>query len=220
MTIPSGGAGSVRVVRMDTDVEPVLALVKGINVGGRRRVPMAPLRAALGAAGLTGVRTHIQSGNVIFDAPSSPDADLSSPDADLSSPDADLSAPDVDPAATVAGVVAATFGFDVEVVARTRSELAATVANNPLARDEDDPAKLHVVFLDAAPAPDRAAQLDPDRSPPDRAVLIGREVYVHYPEGSARSKLTADYLQRTLHRTATARNLRTVETLLELMTAR
>lgn len=184
---------------MDTDAEPVLALLKGINVGGRRRVPMEPLRAALGAAGLTGVRTHIQSGNVIFDAPS---------------------APDVDPAATVAEVVADTFGFDVEVVARTRAELAATVAQNPFVADEDDPAKLHVVFLDAAPDPQRAAQLDPDRSPPDRAVLIGRELYVHYPQGSARSKLTGDYLQRTLHRTATARNLRTVVTLLELMTAK
>lgn len=184
---------------MDTDAEPVLTLVKGINVGGRRRVPMEPLRAALAAAGLTGVRTHIQSGNVVFDAPSTPD---------------------VDPAATVAEVITATFGFDVEVVARTRAELAAIIANNPLSGDEDDPAKLHVVFLDAVPDPERAAQLDPDRSPPDRAVLIGREVYVHYPEGSGRSKLTADYLERTLHRTATARNLRTVEALLELMTTR
>lgn len=184
---------------MNPDAEPVLALVKGINVGGHRRVPMAPLRAALGAAGLNGVRTHLQSGNVILDAPPAPDAD---------------------PAAAVAEVIAATFGFDVEVVARTRAELAATVAHNPLIGEEDDPAKLHVVFLDAAPDPEHAGRIDPDRSPPDHAVLVGREVYVHYPQGSGRSKLTADYLQRTLHRTATARNLRTVERLLELMAAR
>jgi uncharacterized protein (DUF1697 family) len=179
-----------------TEAEPHVALLKGVNVGRRHPVPMATLREALDAAGFTEVRTYIQSGNVIF---------------------RDTPVAGSDPATAIAGSVAATFGFDIAVVCRSRSELVTVLERDPLLRDEDDPTKLHVAFLNAAPDADRAAQLDPDRSPPDRFVLLERELSLHYPHGAACTKLTGHYLERTLHRTATIRNVKTVRKLVELM---
>lgn len=173
-----------------------VALLRGINVGGRRRLPMGDLRDALHAAGFGGVRTYLQSGNVVFD-------------------DVPHGVDDV--AAAVSGVVSNTFGLDVRVVWRTRDEVTAVLARDPLDADEPDPTKLHVVFLDAAPDDDRVAALDPKRSPRDRFVVVGREIHVHYPDGAGRSTLTLDWFERVLQRTATARNRRTVARLRELM---
>ena len=79
-----------------------------------------------------------------------------------------------------------------------------------------DPAQLHVGFLAEAPTAARTAELDPDRSPSDAFELRGREVYLHFPNGTARSKLTVDYFDRVLETTITIRNWRTVGKLLEM----
>jgi uncharacterized protein (DUF1697 family) len=102
------------------------------------------------------------------------------------------------------------------VILRTAKELARVAGRNPFLDHEPQPSRLHVIFLDAEPARGAQSKLDPDRSPPDRFRVDGREVFVHYPNGMGRSKLTAAYVERQLGVRGTARNWNTVLKLVEL----
>lgn len=175
-----------------------LALLRGINVGGKNRLPMAELAAIFAEVGAGAVRTHIQSGNVLFAA----------------SPEVAARAPGL-----VEARIAARFGFRPPVVVRTAAELARVVADNPFLAGGvgADEATLHVLFLADRPPPDRVAALDPDRSPPDAFLVRGREVYLRLPNGVAKSRLTNAYVDRVLGTTSTGRNWRTVTALRALL---
>jgi uncharacterized protein (DUF1697 family) len=99
---------------------------------------------------------------------------------------------------------------------RTPAELRKVAGANPFAGDESDPVKLHVVFLERRSSAKAKAALDTDRSPPDRFRVQGREIYLHLPDGAARSKLTLEYFERTLGVKGTARNSKTLAKLVEL----
>ena len=172
-----------------------VALLRGINVGGKVMIPMAELRSSLGALGLEDVVTYVQSGNVVFRTSSGDAPDL---------------------AVRIEEQVASDFGFGVAVLLRTPSELKAIAAENPFLSGKADPSQLHVMFLDREPGADAAAQLDPARSPPDEFALQGREVYLRLPNGAGRSKLTIDYFEKRLGVRATTRNWRTLSKVVEL----
>jgi uncharacterized protein (DUF1697 family) len=178
-----------------TPPQTFVALVRGINVGGRNTVPMAGLRSALSGIGLEDVTTYIQSGNVVFRAPGA-------------------NAPSL--AGAIERSIDETFGVPARVVLRTREELAAVANTNPFLERGADPAQLHVVFLDRKPEPSAVAELDPGRSPPDEFALRGREIYLRLPSGMGRTKLSGDYFERRLGVAATARNWKTVLKLVEL----
>jgi len=172
-----------------------IAFLRGINVGGKRKLPMAALREAFVELGASEVRSYIQSGNVVFQAK-----------------------PDV-----IAGLreswhalAAARFGFEVPLVLRSDAELREVVRANPFLHGGVDERTLHVMFLADAPDPEAVARLDPGRSPPDAFAARGREIYLHLPNGMARTRLTNAYLDATLAATATARNWRTVQAVLAL----
>ena len=171
-----------------------VALLRGVNVGGSNRLPMAALRETVASLGFDDVATHIQSGNVVFSAAGT----------ERSLADA------------LRAAVAERHDLAVPVVVRSAEELARIAAGHPDADGELDPKLLHVQFLDRAPDPEAAAAIDPIPFEPDRWALHGREIYVCYPNGSARSKLTIDVFERALGVTATARNLNTVRKLAEL----
>ncbi|MFN8177813.1 MAG: DUF1697 domain-containing protein [bacterium] len=170
-----------------------VALLRGINLGGRR-LPMKALADLFADAGCADVRTYIQSGNVVFRA----DAKLVS------------RVP-----ALVAKGIARDYGFDVPLVLRTAAELGAVVRNNPFLAAKPDPRTLHVSFLADRPSKPSVAALDPGRSPGDEFVVRGSEIYLRLPNGMARSKLTNQYFDSTLKTTSTVRNWNTVLTLLE-----
>jgi uncharacterized protein (DUF1697 family) len=172
-----------------------VALLRGVNVGGRNEVPMADLRSALSALGLGDVVTYIQSGNVVFRAPAPDPASL---------------------AVAIESCVEETFGLLARAVLRTRDELLTVVAANPFLERGADPSTFHVLFLDRTPAPSAVAELDPGRSPPDEYEVRGREIYLHLPNGMGRTKLSGDYFERRLGVAATARNWKTVLKLVEL----
>jgi uncharacterized protein (DUF1697 family) len=174
-----------------------IALLRGINVGGKHRLPMKDLAGIFREAGCTDVRTFIQSGNVVFRVE-------------------DGLAQRV--ASRVADTISGRFGFDAPVVTRTAAELEVVAGHNPFLEDGADPKRLHVVFLADQPGEAQIAELDPDRSPPDEFVVRGREIYLHCPNGAGRSKLTAPYFDKTLETVSTQRNWRTVGKLLELAT--
>jgi uncharacterized protein (DUF1697 family) len=172
-----------------------VALLRGINVGGKNKLAMKRLVALFEAAGCEDVRTYIQSGNVVFESP----AALAKRVPEL-----------------VRVAIADELGLEVPVVTRTAKELAAVVRSNPFAKAGADESLLHVAFLAERPSRARVAALDPDRSPPDELAVKGREVYLHCPNGVARTKLTNAYLDRTLGTVSTARNWRTTRKLLEM----
>ena len=172
-----------------------VALLRGINVGGHNKLPMKELSALFEKAECHSVRTYIQSGNVIFDPGTQDPASLPSRITDL---------------------ITERFGYQIPVVLRSAQELKTVVENNPFAAEDFDPKTLLVAFLAQKPTADAVAGLDPDRSPPDRFVVRGQEIYVNYPDGVRRSKLTNAYFDSKLGTISTARNWRTTLKLLEL----
>ena len=173
-----------------------VALLRGINVGGRHKLPMRDLATMFEAAGFEDVRTYIQSGNVVFRASQELADGLP---------------------ARIADAIEASHGFQIPIVMRTAADFDRIVRDNPFIASGADPAKLHVGFLAAAPEPGQIAKLDPDRSPPDAFEVRDREVYLHFPAGVARSKLDNAYFDRTLNTVCTIRNWRTVGKLHEML---
>ena len=172
-----------------------VALLRGINVGGKNRLPMADLRDIFTAAGCGAVRTYIQSGNAVFEA----------------TQDLAEAVPE-----TVALAIGERFGYETSVIVRSGEELRRIAASNPF-DTSGDPRFLLVAFLLDTPTADSVSRLDPDRSPPDEFAVRGSNVYLRYPNGVARSKLTNEYLAGQLQTVSTMRNWRTVLRLLEMV---
>jgi uncharacterized protein (DUF1697 family) len=173
-------------------VSRLVVLLRGINVGGRTLVPMPRLRALLEEIGFEDVATYIQSGNVVLDAGRRRPASV---------------------AGEIEAAIASRFELDVTVLARTPADLAGLAARNPFLEAESDPKKLHVVFLDREPDAAAVGSLDPDRSPGDRWSADAREIFLHLPNGGARSKLALDWFERGLGVRGTVRNWRTAQEL-------
>lgn len=172
-----------------------VALLRGVNVGGHAKLPMADLRSALSNLGFGEVQTYLQSGNIVLDPGELRFGELPT---------------------ALESAIADDFGLEVRVIVRTRADLAAVAAEHPFRNDDSNHSRLHVVFLERKPAAGKVASLDPDRSPPDQFEVRGREIFLFYPSGQGRSKLTLDYFERQLGMAGTARNWNTVTKLLEM----
>ncbi|MFH9422585.1 DUF1697 domain-containing protein [Streptomyces sp. NPDC017529] len=176
-----------------------IALLRGINVGGRNKFPMAQQREVFAALGHKDVTVLLQTGNIVFADPGTPPGET---------------------ARAIEARIADELGFPVPVLVRTRDELAAAVAANPFPQAEAEPKTLHVTFLSAEPA--RIAPLealDTGAYVPDRFRLAGRELYLWCPNGIGRSRLAEAVSRARLGVTATARNWNTVTKLLALADA-
>ena len=172
-----------------------VALLRGINVGGKAMVSMANLREVCTAVGCEDVVTYIQSGNVVLRSPLRP--------------------PKLK--AALAAAIAERFGFEPAVMIRTAKELAAVVDRNPFAGADEK--HLHVGFLHAAPDATTAECLGAIDCAPEELAAVGSEVYLHLPNGMGRAALPAK-MERCLRKTpVTVRNWRTVTKLIELSTA-
>ena len=172
-----------------------VALLRGINVGGKHKVPMAELRELFEAEGCRDVRSYIQSGNLIFGATKAAAAKLP---------------------AKLAAAIEERFGFGVPVVLRTKAQWQRVAKAHPFGNKRVEDRLLHVAFLSDKPKAADVRKLDHDRSPPDEFVVDGSTIY-SYLERGARSKLTVDYFERVLGVKATARNWRTVRKLDEML---
>jgi uncharacterized protein (DUF1697 family) len=170
----------------------MIALLRGVNVGGRAKLAMSDLRAAAESCGFERVQTYVQSGNVVFRTSVRSTAKV---------------------AAQLAAAIDATTDVSPAVFVRTRDELAAVVTGNPYAARTDDPTHLHVVFDEGTDPV--LGRLDLSSYAPEEATAVGRELFLYLPGGIGRSKLAAD-LARRKGAQGTARNWRTVTTLLDL----
>lgn len=179
-----------------------IALLRGINVGGANRLPMAELRAQLSGLGFEDVETYIASGNVVFGV----DGDL----------DADL-------AETLAGRIATTIethhGFRPRVLVLPAARLREAMQANPFPEAEAEPKTLHLYFLATQPTDVDPAAFESVAAPSEHWELGDHVLYLHTPDGLGRSKLAAR-LESLLGVPATARNWRTVTRVGEIVAAR
>ena len=172
-----------------------VALLRGINLGSRKRISMADLRALFETLGLEAIRTYVVSGNVVFESPRRARAAL---------------------AGDIERAIESTLGHDVTVVLRTGPELARIVAANPF--PDADIATLYVTFLGDTPPRDRVRALEEVSIEGDEFAVRGTEVYLHVPDGYGRSKLNNETLERRLGVAGTTRNWRTTTTLAGMAT--
>ncbi|MFC9925996.1 DUF1697 domain-containing protein [Streptomyces sp. NPDC127190] len=174
------------------------ALLRGINVGGSRKLPMADLRALLSDLGHTGVRTHLQSGQAVFSTGRGDEGSL---------------------AAELSGAIEERFGFPVDVIVRDHAYLRAVAEACPFPAAGLQPKQLHVTYFSQPVTPDRYAGIDPAVHLPEEFRLGDRCLYLYAPDGLGRSKL-ADVLSRPRYAAggliATTRNWNTVLKLVEL----
>lgn len=166
-----------------------VALLRGVNVGGRTSLKMADLRGAFADLGFGEVTTYIQSGNVVFTS------------------DAPVGADELGRALTAA------LDRELTVMVRTAAELQAVIDATPFA--SAPPKERHVAFLATAPDPSTVAGLDVAPFAPETAEVIGSEVHLHLPNGMGRAKLPT-YFGRVLGADVTYRNWNTVTKLAEL----
>jgi uncharacterized protein (DUF1697 family) len=183
-----------------------VALLRGINVGGKNKVAMADLREVVAGLGHADVSTYIQSGNVLFSAEDG---------------DADTTAL----AAALAKAITAALGVSAPVVVLSSGELATVLAANPFPA-EPDPKRVHAVLLSGAPGADATAKIDEAlarstaKGARDELAIAGRTLYLHTPDGFGNSELAAAVLRIVTSPragvTGTARNWATMTKLLDL----
>ena len=170
-----------------------VALLRGINVGGARKVPMADLRDVASGLGWTDVGTHLQSGNLLFTAQGS----------------------DVELTASLSAALKQRFAMDIDVVVRTGEELRRLVAGHPFA--DGDPAHVVIACSDRPVSTAAAEKLAKLAAEGERLQVVGADIYADFPNGQARSKLAAQLVSALKPATGTARNLRTMTKLAELL---
>ena len=170
-----------------------VALLRGINVGGKHKLPMADLKEVAAGLGWTDVETYVQSGNLLFATSARSEAAVRR---------------------ALEAALAERFGFEVPVVVRTGAEMAAVVAADPFGDIATDGARYTVTFLPRPPDPDRVAALPPAERGQYR--VAGRELYLWLPDGIAGTPLASWRWDTLLAVPGTTRNWNTVTTLAEL----
>lgn len=168
---------------------PLLALLRGINVGGHRKLPMADLRDLAAKLGFRDARTYVQSGNLVF-------------------------ATDLRPGAAAVALeqgIAKRFGFPVDVVVRTAVQWARDARGNPfIAASQKEPHRVMLLLSKAPPRVGGVTALVERAMDGERVEGVGEAVWVHYPEGQARTRLSPALIDRLLGSPTTARNWKTV----------
>jgi uncharacterized protein (DUF1697 family) len=176
----------------------IISLLRGVNLGGNKLVPMADLRNLCTGLRLRNVQTLLQSGNVVFHCKDADAAKVSE---------------------RIATAIERKFGFHVDILTRTPAELAEVIARNPFARKNGiEPSKLLVHFLPKSLEKETREKLAQLNVGPEDIRLGDREFYVYFPEGQGRSRLQGS-LDRVLKKTSTARNWNTVTKLFEIAQA-
>ncbi|MEZ5009308.1 MAG: DUF1697 domain-containing protein [Chitinophagales bacterium] len=173
-----------------------ISILRGINVGGKRKILMEDLRAMYKALGFSDVITYIQSGNVIFNTSTTNLKELEE---------------------KIKDSIAKKFGFDVPVIIRSIEEMQQVVSENPFSNEADfEPKKLYVTFLSEPIDRVYENNILPQEYLPDRFKIMGQHIYVYYAEKISSSKLIQSLFEKQYKVTATTRNWNSVNKLVEL----
>ncbi len=169
-----------------------IAILRGINVSGSKKLPMAELRTLLSNLNFSDVTTYIQSGNVVFTSKDKDQEKLGS---------------------QISEAIKKQYDYEVPVLVKTIKQWKKAMANNPFT--EEDISKQAITFLATIPI-ETTIEID---SKNDQFKIIDSEVYLYFPNGFGRSKLTNNLFERKLKTQATTRNWRTINKLLEMAAA-
>lgn len=173
-----------------------VALLRGINVGGRTIVPMAELRALAEALGWEGARTYIQSGNLLFEAPGAGSAHE----------------------AALEQALGARFGTPFPAIVRSAAQWAKLAASNPFAdAAEKEPNRLMLLLAKKPAAGDAARAIQERARDGERIGAVEGGLWIHYPTGSGTSKLSPSLIDRLVGSPTTSRNYRTVQKIAEML---
>ena len=177
-----------------------VALLRGINVSGQRRIAMVDLKLLLEGLGLEEVRTYVQSGNAVFGASADDPAGLAS---------------------AIRGRIARDLGHDVAVLVLSAGDMARMAGSNPfLSLSGVDQKWLHATFLFAKVSPSAFGALDLPARQQEQARLVDGVVYLSLPNGYGRTRLNNAYFEKALGTAATTRNWKTVRALADLSVQR
>ena len=174
----------------------IAILLRGVNVGGKHKLPMAELRQCCESLGLRDCRTHLNSGNAVGSIAAAKAKSF---------------------AAALTRKLEHTFGFPVPVVTRTAAEMQRIIHRNPFVAEGVAEDALHVAFLSARPSAAAVRALKVPPSQDDRFLLQGGEVFLHLPNGVARTKLTNGWMDKSLGVISTQRNWATVLSLANML---
>jgi uncharacterized protein (DUF1697 family) len=170
-----------------------IALLRGINVSGKRLIKMDALKALCATLGFSHIQTYIQSGNIVFSAAQKNTAMLEK---------------------LLQAAIEKEFGFEVPVIIKSASQLMHLLAQNPfLAKSPDH---LHITFLAASPDTLLTTKIEAAKFLPDEFVIIDEAVYLYCPNGYGQTKLTNTFFETKLRLTCTTRNLKTCGILAEM----
>ena len=171
-----------------------MALLRGINVSGHKKIKMPELKTMFENLGFTNVRTYIQSGNVVFESDSGEDLE-----------------------SKISTKILNQFGFEVSVICRTSEEMKQVVKRNPFAETPGfEPEKLYVTFLQKTPSEEKLEVLQTLSFEPEKYSVSGREIYVYCTNGYGQTKLDNGLFERKLKVIGTTRNWRTINKLIEM----
>ncbi|MEL6637417.1 MAG: DUF1697 domain-containing protein [Bacteroidota bacterium] len=180
-------------------METYIALLRGINVSGQKKIKMADLREQLSGLGLAEVRTYIQSGNIVFRHPATEPQVL---------------------AQKIKSQIQADYGFEVPTLVLRPTDLDYVLQHNPFAQDSDkDPSRWYLTFLATAPPAERIATLAQVDYAPEEFVLDGTNIFFYSPKGYGRAKMNNNFFEQKLKVAATTRNWRTINKLWEMCQA-
>jgi len=173
-----------------------IALLRGINVSGQKKIKMVDLKNLFEAIGFKNVKTYIQSGNVIFDYKHS----------------------DIEKLANeIEKKISETFGFFVNTIIRTYEELRNIINNNPFVKELNvELDNLYVTFMLDIPDSSTVMLLDVKKEVDEKLSIISREIYLYCPNGYGKTKLNNVMVEKKLKTVATTRNWKTINNLLEI----
>lgn len=173
----------------------IVSMLRGVNLGPHHRIKMDALRALYESLGFSDVQSFIQSGNVIFKTGTRDLARLAS---------------------EIGNAIEREFGFRADVMLRTTAQLRKVIEKNPFAGRNLDLSKFLVTFLAAEPEADARKKVLQIKIDPEELQIEGREIYMYFPNGVARPKLTWSQVATKLKTSGTARNWTTVQALLAM----
>jgi uncharacterized protein (DUF1697 family) len=174
----------------------IISMLRGVNVGGHNRIKMDALRALYESLNLRDAETYVQSGNVIFRTEERDAARL---------------------AKQIEDGIERKFQFRPVVILRTAAEMRDVVARNPFAKRHGiEPNKLLVTFLASDPGAEAREKVLEVKCHPEELRIHRRELYIYFPNGMGRSKLSSSALEKTLKTPGTGRNWTSVTKMLEM----
>jgi len=177
-------------------MQTYISILRGINVSGQKKIQMTDLKALYENLKFKNVSTYIQSGNVIFKRKRQSDEVL---------------------AKKIQNAIYEKYSFEVPVIIRNVEELKNTIATNPFLKEKNiNEEKLHITFLEKLPDKAKVHIIKNIDYSPDKFIIIDKEIFLYCPNGYGITKLSNNFFENNLKVTATTRNWKTVNKLVEI----